>query len=129
MNDTGIVAQEVGHLIPNAVLLSTDKPAENNIIFHTGSTNSSKELLRISLEGITAPSDVPIDEAAKLILATLSEAIQAMVHRAWVMLDEDELRNCYSIALQYDVDLATVIQNAFIEKNRKRLGEEVNAKS
>ena len=129
MNDTGIVAQEVGHLVPNAVLLSTDKPAENNIIFHTGSTNNSKELLRISPEGITAPSDVPIDEAAKLILATLSEAIQAMVHRAWVMLDEDELRNCYSIALQYDVDLATVIQNAFIEKNRKRLGEEAYAKS
>lgn len=129
MNDTGIVAQEVGHLIPNAVLYSSEQVQSGNIIFHTGSTNSNKELLRISLEGITAPSDVPIDEAAKLILATLSEAIQAMVHRAWVMLDEDELRNCYSIALQYDVDLATVIQNAFIEKNRKRLEEEVNAKS
>lgn len=129
MNDTGIVAQEVGHLIANAVVYSAEQIQNGNIVFVTDSTNSNKELLRISPEGITAPSDVPIDEAAKLILATLSEAIQAMVHRAWVMLDEDELRNCYSIALQYDVDLATVIQNAFIEKNRKRLGEEAYAKS
>ena len=121
-NHTGVIAQEISSIVP--MTMRWKDPQPNNIVFQVD--NGNKELLRISKDGITAPSDLPIDETAKLILATLNDQIKSMVIRTWVKLDSDELRECYSLALQHDIDLAVVIQDKFIAKNAALLNQGEN---
>ena len=52
---------------------------EPNITFFGG---ASKEVLRLSKDGIWANPDIPADEAAKLVLAAIDQNIKVMVDKA-----------------------------------------------
>ena len=52
---------------------------EPNITFIGG---ASKEVLRLSKDGIWANPDIPADEAAKLVLAAMDLQIKALVDKA-----------------------------------------------
>ena len=53
---------------------------ENSIQFHSGS--AGLEVLRLSKDGIWANPDIPVDEAAKLVLEAIDCNIKVMVDRA-----------------------------------------------
>ncbi len=56
----------------------------NSIRFFNGGNpaESSNEVLRISRDGIWANPDIPVDEAARLVLKALDVSIKQMVARA-----------------------------------------------
>ena len=52
---------------------------QNSIQFYSG---SHTEVLRLSKDGITANPDVPVDEAARLVLAAMEWSIKVLVDKA-----------------------------------------------
>jgi len=53
-----------------------------NICFFETQADSSTEVLRLSKDGIWANPDIPVDEAAKLVLAAMEWNIKVMVDKA-----------------------------------------------
>ena len=66
-----------------------------------GPSNGSIEVLRLSKDGIWANPDIPVDEAAKLVLAAMEWNIKVMVDRA--VADE---REAIAQSLDNQADLA-----------------------
>ena len=66
-----------------------------------GPSNGSIEVLRLSKDGIWANPDIPVDEAAKLVLAAMEWNIKVMVDRA--VADE---REAIAQSLDKQADLA-----------------------
>lgn len=62
-------------------------PQQNNITFYA--SMPAKEVMRISLAGVTVPEGVHADEAAKVVLEVLDSRIKEMVAQA--VGDRDEL--------------------------------------
>ena len=54
----------------------------NNIVFYNNLDNKQIEVLRISVDGITANPDVPTDEAAQAVLRALNGYIKQMIEKA-----------------------------------------------
>lgn len=112
----GIVAQEIESAIPHStinIVDSNQQPA--NIVFFNNNDNT--ELLRITADGVTANPNVPVDEIAQRVLVALNSGIKQMVRKKWKPLTPEELRQCYSHALEYDKDLADVIHQALVDKH------------
>ena len=63
----------------------------NSIQFYSG---SHTEVLRLSKDGITANPDVPVDEAARLVLAAMEWSIKVLVDKAVA----DEREACAKVA-------------------------------
>ncbi len=112
----GVIAQEIESVIPNATINVLDASAPSNIVFFD--TNDNTELLRITADGVTANPNVPIDETAQKVLVALNNGIRQMVEKKWQKLTPEELRRCYSDALEHELDLAVVIHQALVDKHR-----------
>ena len=52
----------------------------NSIQFYSGSNGT--EVLRLSKDGVWANPDIPVDEAAKMVLAALDYNIKVLVEKA-----------------------------------------------
>ena len=83
------------HTVPAGITgykLADTKP--NNIIFYNTVGEKQVEVLRISKDGITANSDVPVDEAAQAVIRALNGHIESMIEKAskreWVGLTDQE---------------------------------------
>jgi hypothetical protein len=111
----GVIAQEIESVIPNATINVLDASAPSNIVFFD--TKDNTELLRITADGVTANPNVPVDETAQKVLVALNNGIRQMVQKKWKPLTPEELRQCYSHALEYDKDLADVIHQALVDKH------------
>lgn len=57
------------------------QPAGNIHFFGTHADNST-EVLRLSKDGIWANPDIPVDEAAKMVLAAIDQNIKLLVEKA-----------------------------------------------
>ena len=68
-----------------------------NICFFGTNANNSTEVLRLSKDGIWANPDIPVDEAAKLVLAAMEWNIKVLVDKA--VADEREAcaKVCYEL--------------------------------
>jgi hypothetical protein len=53
---------------------------KNTIKFHSGTP--ATEVLRLSKDGIWANPEIPVDDAAKLVLAVISDNIEILVQMA-----------------------------------------------
>ncbi len=111
----GVIAQEIESAIPHSSINIVDTNQPANIVFFNNSDNT--ELLRITADGVTANPNVPIDEPAQKVLVALNNGIRQMVRKKWQPLTPEELRQCYSHALEYDKDLADVIHQALVDKH------------
>lgn len=56
--------------------------AVNTIRFYNSHAADNIEILRLSKDGIWANPDVPVDDAAKLVLAAIDQHIKRMVEQA-----------------------------------------------
>ena len=104
-------------------------PTGNTYFF--GTTGNSTEVLRLSREGIWANPDVPVDEAAKLVLEAIDYNIKVLVQKAveaereWQGLTDEEyeamaekyVTNCFFDTLKY----AKAIETKLKEKNHGSL--------
>ncbi len=111
----GVIAQEIESAIPHSSINIVDTNQPANIVFFNNSDNT--ELLRITADGVTANPNVPVDEIAQRVLVALNSGIKQMVRKKWKPLTPEELRQCYSHALEYDKDLADVIHQALVDKH------------
>jgi len=111
----GVIAQEIESAIPHSTINVVDAAATSNIVFFDNKDNT--ELLRITADGVTANPNVPVDETAQKVLVALNIGIRQMVQKKWKPLTPEELRQCYSHALEYDKDLADVIHQALVDKH------------
>ena len=111
----GVIAQEIESAIPHSTINVVDAAATSNIVFFDNKDNT--ELLRITADGVTANPNVPVDEIAQRVLVALNNGIKQMVQKKWKPLTPEELRQCYSHALEYDKDLADVIHQALVDKH------------
>ncbi len=111
----GVIAQEIQSAIPHSTINVVDTAAPSNIVFFDNKDNT--ELLRITADGVTANPNVPVDETAQKVLVALNIGIRQMVQKKWKPLTPEELRQCYSHALEYDKDLADVIHQALVDKH------------
>lgn len=64
----------------SAPLVMGTMPTGN--IYFFGTAGNSTEVLRLSREGIWANPDVPVDEAAKLVLEAIDDNIKVLVQKA-----------------------------------------------
>jgi hypothetical protein len=83
----------------------------NSIIFHCAVNDEQTAVLRISKDGIWANPDVPVDDAAKAVLAALDGYVKDMVDRAV----NEEIEACAAIAHE-----AEPYQAADLIRKRKR---------
>ncbi len=111
----GVIAQEIESVIPHSTINVVDTNEPANIVFFNNNDNT--ELLRITADGVTANPNVPVDETAQKVLVALNSGIKQMVRKKWQPLTPEELRQCYSHALEYDKDLADVIHQALVDKH------------
>ncbi len=111
----GVIAQEIQSAIPHSTINVVDAAAPSNIVFFDNKDNT--ELLRITADGVTANPNVPVDETAQKVLVALNSGIKQMMQKKWKPLTPEELRRCYSDALEYDKDLADVIHQALVDKH------------
>lgn len=111
----GVIAQEIQSAIPHSTINVVDTNEPANIVFFNNNDNT--ELLRITADGVTANPNVPVDETAQKVLVALNIGIKQMVQKKWKPLTPEELRQCYSHALEYDKDLADVIHQALVDKH------------
>lgn len=114
-NAVGVIAQEIQSAIPHSTINVVDTNEPANIVFFNNNDNT--ELLRITADGVTANPNVPVDEIAQRVLVALNSGIKQMVRKKWKPLTPEELRQCYSHALEYDKDLADVIHQALVDKH------------
>lgn len=54
----------------------------NDIVFYNNLDNKQIEVLRISVDGITANPAIPTDEAAQAVLRALNGYIKQMIEKA-----------------------------------------------
>ena len=92
----------------------------NSILFYGG--QPSIEVLRLSKDGIWANPDVPVDDAAKLVLAALDSHIQRLVDQAVADMQRrlDTLHAMYQQACQQRDELMDQ-QRAQVEALRGRI--------
>ena len=92
----------------------------NSILFYGG--QPSIEVLRLSKEGIWANPDVPVDDAAKLVLAALDSNIKLLVDQAVADMQRrlDTLHAMYQQACQQRDELMDQ-QRAQVEALRGRI--------
>lgn len=65
-------------------MINLSTPIQSNIQFHDG----SKEVMRITSEGITVLPDVTVDEASKAVIAALDDHIKHVVAERDALLRE-----------------------------------------
>jgi len=92
----------------------------NSILFYGG--QPSIEVLRLSKDGIWANPDVPVDDAAKLVLAALDSNIKLLVDQAVADMQRrlDTLHAMYQQACQQRDELMDQ-QRAQVEALRGRI--------
>jgi hypothetical protein len=111
--------QETGGIDWSALTIPTEQlqgyklhdSRPNSIIFHCAVNDEQTAVLRISKDGIWANPDVPVDDAAKAVLAALDGYVKGMVDRAI----NDEIEACAAIAHE-----AEPYQAADLIRARKR---------
>lgn len=101
--------EEVDMSLHSAGNLGIGTQPAGNIHFFGTHADSHTEVLRISKDGIWANSDIPIDEAAKLVLAAIDQNIKLLVEKALV----EEREAIIDLVAMYGgpVDLEAAIRN------------------
>lgn len=74
--------EEVDMSLHSAGNLGIGTQPTGNICFFGTHADSSTEVLRLSKDGIWANPDIPVDEAAKLVLAAIDHNIKVSVDKA-----------------------------------------------
>lgn len=87
----------------------------NSILFFGAVNDQRTEVLRISKDGIWANPDVPVDDAAKAVLAAVDGYVKGMVEKAVTAAVNDEIEACAAIAHE-----AEPYQAADLIRKRKR---------
>jgi hypothetical protein len=91
---------------------------DNTIRFMAAPT---KEVMRITKDGIFVPDDVAVDEAAEGVIAALETHIQNLVQRAVMVEREECAKVCEDIDAEYDHQdvLATWCANAIRARGQR----------
>lgn len=71
----------------------------NSIQFYSGS--AGVEVLRLSKDGLWANPEIPVDEAAKLVLEAIDYNIKVLVQKAV----EEEREACAQVCEEYENDM------------------------
>jgi hypothetical protein len=74
--------EEVDMSLHSAGNLGIGTQPTGNICFFENHADNSTEVLRLSKDGILANPDIPVDEAAKLVLAAMEWNIKVLLDKA-----------------------------------------------